>query len=231
MLLWVFRNPRQAEEWDLPPPTVLAALAVEELEQDYMGDRLKTQKLLREMFEDVDWLRPTFDGMTPGRQRDFFKRLNSSSAWPGLDRQVMQAKVLKLYPHLQSVITGETDAQPVATYGSVTSHRSYRERQEQLEKLINVDIPANSKEIAVARSYGDLSENFEYKAAKDMQRVLMARRYTRLRLADIARLRAPMSKLMPFIATSDHHPRQRLDDPVALRAQLAPKPRQADLFG
>ena len=188
MLLWVFRNPRQAEEWDLPPPTVLAALAVEELEQDYMGDRLKTQKLLREMFEDVDWLRPTFDGMTPGRQRDFFKRLNTSSAWPGLDRQVMQAKVLKLYPHLQSVITGETAEQPVASYGSVTSHRSYRERQEQLEKLINVDIPGNSKEIAVARSYGDLSENFEYKAAKDMQRVLMARR---------ADLEAMMSKVRP----------------------------------
>ena len=37
----------------LPPPTVLAPLAVEELEQDYMGDRLKTQKLLREKFEDV----------------------------------------------------------------------------------------------------------------------------------------------------------------------------------
>ena len=188
MLLWVFRNPRQAEEWDLPPPTVLAALAVEELEQDYMGDRLKTQKLLREMFEDGDWLRHVFDGMTPGRQRDFFKRLNASSAWPGLDRQVMQAKILKLYPHLQSVITGEAAEQPVATYGSVTSHRSYRERQEQLEKLINVDIPANSKEIAVARSYGDLSENFEYKAAKDMQRVLMARR---------ADLEAMMSKVRP----------------------------------
>ena len=188
MLLWVFRNPRQAEEWDLPPPTVLAALAVEELEQDYMGDRLKTQKLLREMFEDADWLRHVFDGMTPGRQRDFFKRLNVSSAWLGLDRQVMQAKILKLYPHLQSVITGEAAEQPVATYGSVTSHRSYRERQEQLEKLINVDIPGNSKEIAVARSYGDLSENFEYKAAKDMQRVLMARR---------ADLEAMMSKVRP----------------------------------
>ena len=66
---------------------------------------------------------------------------------------------------------------------------------------------------------------------RNVKRVLMARRHTRLRLADIARLRAPMAKLMPFIATIDHHPRQRLDDPEALRAQLAPKPRQADLFG
>ena len=188
MLLWILRNPQRAEEWDLPTPTALAPLALEELEQDYMGDRLKTQKMLRENFEDEKWLRLVFDGMTLGRQKDFFKRLNGSTAWPGLDRQVMQAKVLKLYPHLHGVITGETAEAPVVSYGSVTSHRSYRERQDQLEKLINVDIPANSKEIAVARSYGDLSENFEYKAAKDMQRVLMARR---------ADLEAMMSKVRP----------------------------------
>lgn len=176
MLLWILRNPARREAWDLPSPSVLATLVVEELEQDYMGDRLKTQKLLREKFEEPEVLRAVFDGMTPGRQKDFFRRLGQSPAWPGLDRQVIQAKVLKLYPHLQSVITGERESQPAATYGAVTSHRTYRERQEKLEKLINEEIPANSKEIAVARSYGDLSENFEYKAAKDMQRVLMARR-------------------------------------------------------
>ena len=188
MLLWVLRNPDRREAWDLPLPSVLAPLAVEELEQDYMGDRLKTQKMLREKFEEPEWLRLVFDGMTPGRQKDFFKRLNQSSGWPGLDRQVLQAKILKLYPHLQSVITGETESNPVATYGAVTSHRTYRERQEQLEKLINVEIPANAKEIAVARSYGDLRENFEYKAAKDMQSVLMSRR---------AELEAMMTRVRP----------------------------------
>ena len=176
MLLWILKNPERREAWDLPLPSVLAPLVVEELEQDYMGDRLKTQKLLSEKFEESEWLRAVFDGMTAGRQRDFFKRLNLSPAWPGLDRQVLQAKILKLYPHLQSVITGTADGAPVATYGAVTSHRSYRERQEQFEKLINVDIPANAKVIGVARSEGDLRENAGYKAAKDMQALLMSRR-------------------------------------------------------
>lgn len=188
MLLWILRHPEQSEAWDLPQPAILAPLIVEELEQDYMGDRLKTQKMLRAEFESPRCLQAVFNGMTPGRQKDFFRRLGQSPAWPGLDRQVIQANVLKLFPHLQSVITGESADEPVASYGSVTSHRSYRERQEQLEKLINVDIPANSKEIAVARSYGDLSENFEYKAAKDMQRVLMARR---------AELEAMMTRVRP----------------------------------
>ena len=43
-------------------------------------------------------------------------------------------------------------------------------------ELVQKDIPANSKEIAIARSYGDLRENHEYKAAKEMQKILMRRK-------------------------------------------------------
>ena len=41
---------------------------------------------------------------------------------------------------------------------------------------MKIDIPQNSKEIAIARSYGDLSENHEFKAAKEMQGILLRRR-------------------------------------------------------
>lgn len=66
---------------------------------------------------------------------------------------------------------------------------------------------------------------------RNVKRVLMARRHVRLRVADVARLRAPMSKLLPFVQLADHHPHRSLDDPAALRARLAPPPQQGTLFG
>lgn len=65
---------------------------------------------------------------------------------------------------------------------------------------------------------------------RNVERLLLSRRHARLRVGDLARLRVPMKKLLPFVSVLDHHPRQRLDDPVRLRAQLAPAPRQASLF-
>jgi transcription elongation GreA/GreB family factor len=55
----------------------------------------------------------------------------------------------------------------------VTSQRSYNEKKAAYDKLINVDMPENTKRIEFARSYGDLSENAEYQYAKDEQRALL----------------------------------------------------------
>ena len=66
---------------------------------------------------------------------------------------------------------------------------------------------------------------------RNVKRVISSRRFARLRIADLARLRVPLAKTLPFVALADHHPRRALDDPDALRARLAPPPRQADLFG
>ena len=81
------------------------------------------------------------------------------------------AKVLRKYPELQDIVTP-----PNSTIKKkeipFTSSRSF-ERQQQLEKIMKIDIPENSK-IEVARSYGDLRENTEFKYAKERQGLLMA---------------------------------------------------------
>jgi transcription elongation GreA/GreB family factor len=43
------------------------------------------------------------------------------------------------------------------------------------EHLVNVEIPENAREIATARSYGDLRENAEYQMAKEKQHTLISK--------------------------------------------------------
>ena len=64
---------------------------------------------------------------------------------------------------------------------------------------------------------------------KTVDRLITARRHTKLRLDDLARLRVSIPKVAPFITAADHHPGTQLDD-TRLKARLTPKPVQTDLF-
>jgi putative DNA modification/repair radical SAM protein len=64
---------------------------------------------------------------------------------------------------------------------------------------------------------------------RNVQRILSARRYTRLRLADLIRLKLQMKKLLPFIITADHHPARLGLDSDSLRARFLPPPEQLEL--
>ncbi len=61
-----------------------------------------------------------------------------------------------------------------------TTQESLIRKKNELEHLLTVEIPANKKEISRARGYGDLSENFEYKVAKERQDQL----YQRIRMLE-----------------------------------------------
>lgn len=51
----------------------------------------------------------------------------------------------------------------------------HRQLKEELHRLKTVERPTISKEIGAARELGDLSENFEYHAAKDRQGLIEAK--------------------------------------------------------
>ena len=62
-----------------------------------------------------------------------------------------------------------------------------------------------------------------------VDRLLAARRVRRLRHADLARLRVPLKKVLPFVEVADHRPGRALDA-ADLAARLAPPPAQRSLF-
>ncbi len=65
---------------------------------------------------------------------------------------------------------------------------------------------------------------------RNADRIIHFRRFTHIRLMDLARLKISISKVQPFIITTDHHPNTMLLDSDKLRARFLPKPVQLELF-
>jgi transcription elongation factor GreA len=55
------------------------------------------------------------------------------------------------------------------------TREGYEKLKAQLDKMKNEDMPRIAEQIATARSFGDLSENAEYDAAREAQGMLQAR--------------------------------------------------------
>ncbi|HMU84968.1 MAG TPA: transcription elongation factor GreA, partial [Leptospiraceae bacterium] len=56
----------------------------------------------------------------------------------------------------------------------LVSAKGFADRKKHLDNLINVEMPANSRDIGEAQERGDLRENAEYKAAMERQTQLRA---------------------------------------------------------
>ncbi len=64
---------------------------------------------------------------------------------------------------------------------------------------------------------------------RNVERILAARRFTRLRLADLVLLRLSMKKILPFIIAADHTPTLLGLDSDSLRQRFLPPPKQLEL--
>jgi predicted DNA-binding helix-hairpin-helix protein len=65
---------------------------------------------------------------------------------------------------------------------------------------------------------------------RNADRIIHIRRFTKIRLSDLVRLRVSLKKVQPFIITKDHNPAAYLLDSEQLRARFLPKPVQLELF-
>ena len=171
MLIWLCT---ERKDWrELINPELLAAI-LSALEREQHSAPGRASKLQRLLMEDRQLFQDMFGKADVGLARDALRRLQLSPLFDELTKRSLLARVVKVFPDLESMIAGSQPQEKAAPL--VVSWSSLEKRKGEYEELVKKKIPENTKEISIARSYGDLSENFEYKAAKQMQAVLVRRR-------------------------------------------------------
>ena len=78
-------------------------------------------------------------------------------------------KILEKYPDFKFRVSEEKTAQPK---GMIVTAKKLEEKKAEADRIQNIDLPANAKDVAEGRAKGDLKENAEYKAAKEQQHYL-----------------------------------------------------------
>jgi transcription elongation GreA/GreB family factor len=169
LLVWLCRNINELA-WlqPLQSPVLLVAVlgAIES------GTAPERRKLRTVLFDNETLLTDLLANAETDKIREIARQLLNAPGLEELDRRSLMGRLVKVFPFVQEfLVTKTTKEQPL-----IVSHASYNKRRAELDDIIQKRIPQNSKEIAQARSYGDLRENFEYKAAKDTQKLLMRRR-------------------------------------------------------
>ena len=190
LLLWLAKE-RSDSFADILGPEVFRAMLTS-MERDQFNER-RSNRLRDFILDDQELLVELIGSADLEVIKDLTRALQLSPCFDDMDKRSLLARIVKNYPAVQSLISGEQTKQDA---NLIVSWPSLERRKNEYGELVQKKIPANSKEIAIARSYGDLRENHEYKAAKEMQKILMRRKseleqqLVRARGTDFANARA-----------------------------------------
>jgi len=172
LLYWLCKNRDELFAPLFEPQLVMAILSV--LEKDQFSDLKKGTKLYDLFHTDKDLIAALLRDAPIEDVRDTTRAILLTPVFKELDKRSLLAIIIKLYPAMQELVIGDRANSEDATL--IVSWESLDRRKLELEDIVTRKIPENSKEIGIARSYGDLKENHEFKAAKEMQSILMRRK-------------------------------------------------------
>ena len=166
-LIWVCRERKDASEEVFSADVGASILNL--LENDHLSDGpRKTSRLQSLLGDDKTLLTDLVGIMDVNEARNFSRRLLDCPVFGDLEKKSLMARIIKARPETGELVSGGQRREEAL----LVSWESLEKKKAELDELVRVRIPQNTKDISIARSYGDLRENFEYKSAKDLQRYL-----------------------------------------------------------
>ncbi len=208
LLLWLAKD-RSDTYADILGPEVFRAMLTS-MERDQFNEK-RSNKLRDFILDDPTLLVELIGSADLEIIKDLTRALQLSPCFDDMDKRSLLARIVKTYPAVQSMISGESTKQEASLQ---VSWESLERRKNDYQEIVQKKIPANSKEIAIARSYGDLRENHEYKAAKEMQKILMRQKFeletqlSRARGTDFANVKTDVVGIGTKVAVTDMNTRQ-----------------------
>jgi transcription elongation GreA/GreB family factor len=170
LLAWLGKERSDAFADILGPEVFRAMLTA--MERDQFNEK-RSNRLHNLIIEDQQLIVDLIGAADIEVIKDLVRALQLSPCFDDMDKRSLLARVVKSDPAVQAIISGEQTKQEAPLF---VSWDSLERRRNEYAELVQKKLPANSHEIAIARSYGDLRENHEYKAAKEMQKILLRRK-------------------------------------------------------
>ncbi len=172
-LIWVCRE-RKGPAQEIFSADVGASV-LNLLENDHLSDGpRKTSRLQSLLGDDKTLLTDLVAIMDINETRNFGRRLLDCPVFGDLEKKSLMARIIKARPETVELVNGINAKRPEEVL--LVSWESLEKKKAELDDLIRNKIPQNLNDVKIARSYGDLRENFEYKSAKDLEKYLAHRR-------------------------------------------------------
>lgn len=168
-LFWLCKNRPAIYGRLIEPQLFMAILSV--LEKDQFSEIKRGTKLYELVLGDKPLIAAILNDAPVPDVRDITRAILLSPVFEELDKRSLLAAIIKLYPEVQAMVVG-TDKTAAPEAKIIVSWPSLKRRQAELEEIVTKKIPQNSKDIGIARGYGDLKENHEFKSAREMQGIL-----------------------------------------------------------
>src|SRR5207302_4549232 len=145
MMIWLCRD---RANWPvLVTPEILPAI-LSAIERDQHNEASRSSRLRDLLLDDRELVSDIFRNSEVGAARDVMRRLLLTPVFDNLTKRSLMARVIKLYPELESMATGAQPEEKTETL--IVSWSSLHKKQEEYEEIVNKKIPENSKEIGVA---------------------------------------------------------------------------------